>query len=162
MFPMGLDISALGPQLVILFGEVQEEVCHWGQALRVCNPHPFQVLSASCLWLRCDLSACPVVCLLPSFPAMTKTPIPWNQKPNQELPQETLDGDLLSLSQQLDLYLQLAFSEKVLNCLSNPLTTSQFLFDSPLFSPKLTMSQKAVYFSSVSTHFCSCPHAVKT
>lgn len=41
MTPMGLGISALGPQLVILFGEVQEEVCHWGQALRVHDPRPF-------------------------------------------------------------------------------------------------------------------------
>lgn len=39
----------------------------------------------------------PVVCLLPSFPAMTKTLIPWNQKPKQELPYDILDGDLLSL-----------------------------------------------------------------
>lgn len=39
----------------------------------------------------------PVVCLLPSFPAMTKTLIPWNQKPKQELPYDILNGDLLSL-----------------------------------------------------------------
>lgn len=39
----------------------------------------------------------PVVCLLPNFPAMTKTLIPWNQKPKQELPYDILDGDLLSL-----------------------------------------------------------------
>lgn len=28
---------------------------------------------------------------------MTKTLIPWNQKPKQELPYDILDGDLLSL-----------------------------------------------------------------
>lgn len=39
----------------------------------------------------------PAVCLLLSFPAITKTLIPWNQKPKQVLPYDIFGSDLSSL-----------------------------------------------------------------